>query len=252
MEPYIIEKRSDNYILFTINRHEKRNAISFEVMDGLEKAINLAKEQNVKALVITGAGESAFCSGGDLSVFHGLKTEEQAYGMLSKMSNILYRLLTLEIPTVALMNGVAVGGGCELAISCDYRIAKEGIKAGFVQGYLAITSGWGGGTMLVEKMQSNHAEQMLMEAKLNHTDKLLQIGFIDSVYSGDSLEACEQFLKNMTDKQVEVLKAYKSILIRKWEQSNLKGRIDEEVRRCAVLWADEAHHEAVANFIAKK
>lgn len=110
MKPYLLEEREQGCLLFTINRPEKRNAINFDVMDGLSEAINRTKKPGVKALIITGAGEDAFSSGGDLSIFHQLKTEEEAYGMLSKMSNILYRLLTLPKPTIALINGTAVGG----------------------------------------------------------------------------------------------------------------------------------------------
>lgn len=253
MAAYLIEKQANGVLLFTINRPEKRNAINFEVMDGLKEAIQIAKEnQDVKALMVTGSGTAAFCSGGDLSVFHGLKTEEQAYGMLSKMSHILYELVTLEKPTVALLNGAAVGGGCELAICCDYRLAKDGIRAGFIQGTLAITSGWGGGTILTEKFNSNKAQTMLMEARPYDTDELLELGFIDEIFTGDAVNAGNQFLKQFLDKQIGVLTAYKRMSIRKWEISRLQDRIEEEVVRCSVLWADEAHHEAVNNFMKQK
>ena len=99
---YTIEKRDMGYLLFTITRSEKRNAINYEVMDGLTEAISLANDPAIKALVITGEGDHAFCSGGDLSVFHQLHTKEEAYAMLSKMSKILYSLLTLTKPTIAL------------------------------------------------------------------------------------------------------------------------------------------------------
>lgn len=249
MAPYLIEKQENGVLLFTINRPEKRNAINYDVMDGLKKALQMAKnDEQVKALMVTGSGTRAFCSGGDLSVFHGLKTEEQAYGMLSKMSHILYELVTLEKPTIAVLNGAAVGGGCELAICCDYRIAREGVKAGFIQGTLAITSGWGGGTILTEKFNSNKAQTMLMEAKPYHTDELLELGFIDSTFTGDAVEAGKKFLETFLDKQLGVLAAYKRMLVRKWETSQLKERIDEEVVRCSVLWESDAHHEAVNNF----
>ena len=240
------------YLLFTITRSEKRNAINYEVMDGLAEAISLANDPAIKALVITGEGDRAFCSGGDLSVFHQLHTKEEAYKMLSKMSKILYKLLTIKKPTIALMNGSAVGGGCELAAACDFRLAREGIKAGFVQGKLAITTGWGGGTILAEKLPAGSSMKLLMEAEIQSAKYLSEIGFIDKIYSSNPLAACESYLEKLIAVELGVLEAYKMLWIRKWEESKLKERIEKEVSNCSVLWESEAHHKFVKDFISKK
>lgn len=221
-------------------------------MDGLKEAILRAKEPNIKALVITGEGSHAFCSGGDLSVFHALKTKEEAYTMLSKMADILYTLVTLPKPTVALMNGTAIGGGCELAAACDYRLAREGSKVGFVQGQQAITTGWGGGSILAEKLPAQAAMKLLMESEIEPAEKMHQFGFINQLYSGDSLSACEKYLKKLLSIDISVLESYKMIWIRKWEENKLYERIEKEVRNCALLWESEAHHEQVRKFIGKK
>ena len=248
---YSIEKQEKGYLLFTINRSEKRNAINFDVMEGLAEAIKKATEPDVLALVITGKDDRAFCSGGDLSVFHLLHTKEEAYPMLSKMANILYSLLTLPIPTIALMNGTAIGGGCELAAACDFRIAREGIKAGFVQGKQAITTGWGGGSILTEKFPVSVSMKLLMEAEQQTATYLNEIGFIDALYTDNSLKACEVYLEKMFANDLRVLKSYKMILVRKWEETKLRERIEEEVRNCSLLWESDAHHEYVKSFIRK-
>lgn len=249
---YTIEKRENGYLLFTITRNEKRNAINYDVMDGLVEALSRAKESDIKALVISGEGDSAFCSGGDLSVFHLLQTEEEAYSMLSKMANILYSLLTLSKPTIALLNGTAIGGGCELAAACDFRIARQGIKAGFVQGKQAITTGWGGGSILVEKFPAPIAMKLLMEAETQTAEYLHTAGFIDALYTDDPIIACETFLEKILSVDVPVLESYKRMLMRKWEESGLRERIEKEVRVCSVLWESDAHHEYVQKFIRKK
>ncbi|MFL6518200.1 MAG: enoyl-CoA hydratase/isomerase family protein [Bacillus sp. (in: firmicutes)] len=248
---YSIEKQEKGYLLFTINRSEKRNAINFDVMEGLAEAIKRASEPDIKALVITGKDDRAFCSGGDLSVFHKLHTKEEAYPMLSKMANILYSLLTLAVPTMALINGTAIGGGCELAAACDFRIAREGIKAGFVQGKQAITTGWGGGSILTEKFPGSAAMKLLMEAELQTASYLNEIGFIDALYRGNSLKACEAYLEKMLTNDRSVLKSYKMLWVRKWEETKLRERIEEEVRNCSLLWESDDHHQYVKTFIGK-
>ncbi|WP_442599392.1 enoyl-CoA hydratase/isomerase family protein [Neobacillus sp. D3-1R] len=250
MKPYLIEE--ENKILrFTINREEQRNAINFEIMEGLEKVLELGEKGACKALIVTGAGNNAFCSGGDLSVFHDLKTEEEAYHMLSKMAEILYRLLTFPKPTIAIMNGPAVGGGCELATACDFRIARRGIKAGFIQGKLAITTGWGGGSMLLEKMEMANAMKLLMTAEVYEVDKLKDMGFIHQIYDEDGWEAVQVFLEKIVKLESEVLSAYKKLLIGKWESNQLHRRIFDEVRSCAKLWESETHHLQVNRFLTK-
>lgn len=249
---YLIEERKSGYLLFTINRIEKRNAISYEVMKGLKKALELARNANVKALVITGSGDQVFCSGGDLSEFHLLETQIEAYPMLKEMSQVLYGVLTLPKPTIALMNGTAVGGGCELAIACDFRLAKNGVKAGFVQGKQAITTGWGGGSILAEKLPQSTTMKLLMEGEVHTAEYLRAVGFLDEFYDGAPLIACEKFLNKMFTLEAGVLSAYKNMYIRKYEKSKLVERIEDEVLACSFLWESEAHHQHVANFLKNK
>lgn len=252
MKAYTIEKKELGYLLFTITRGEKRNAIDFEVMEGLSEAIQMTNEPDVKALVITGSGDRAFCSGGDLSVFHALQTKEEAYAMLSKMSAILYSLLTLPKPTLGLINGHAVGGGCEVLTACDYRIARSGIKAGFVQGKQAITTGWGGGSILIEKLAPSKALKLLMDAELKPAEELKEDGFIDEIFEEPPLAACENFLGKLLSVDISVLQAYKNIMVRKWKESKLSERMEQEVRNCSYLWESDAHHSYVNNFLNKK
>lgn len=250
---YLLEKE-DGILTFTINREEKRNAVNDAVMNGLQEVITYVKEHDdVRFLVITGAGERSFCSGGDLSEFHSLETEDEAFGMLSKMGNILYELATLPVPTIALINGSAVGGGCEIATACDFRLMASHAKAGFIQGTLAITSGWGGGTYLFERgLRHDHAMKLLIDAKPYEAGKLAEIGWVTQVYvEGTKEEALAEFIEQMRKIHPSVHQAYKEIELRKWRERNMYERVMEEVRLCAKLWESEAHHEAVRGFLTK-
>lgn len=243
----------EGIITFTIDRAEKRNAINDEVMEGLKEVITYIQERrDIRFLVVTGSGDQAFCSGGDLSEFHCLKTEEQAYGMLSKMGNILYDLATLHIPTIALINGAAVGGGCEIATACDFRLVASHAKCGFIQGTLSITSGWGGGTYLFERgLRHDQALKMLLESKKYDAQHLYDIGWAIRVFEGSKEKALEAFICDMRKIHPEVHQAYKKIELRKWKEKNIYARVMEEIRLCAKLWESDAHNEAVNRFLNK-
>lgn len=234
---------------FTIDRPEIRNAINDEVMQGLEKLVERATAELPRLVIITAAGDRAFCSGGDLSVFHALETEEQAYPMLKRMGDVLYQIKTLPVPVAALVNGTAVGGGCEIATACDYRLIRSHAKAGFIQGTLAITSGWGGGTYLFEALQHDQALKMLSEARLYSADELLVNGWATAVIQDD--EDAEKFVESFSEVLPDVHRAYKEMAVRRWRQTQLKERVEAEIRRCAQLWESEAHHAAVASFLKK-
>ncbi|WP_269049599.1 enoyl-CoA hydratase/isomerase family protein [Sporosarcina sp. G11-34] len=237
---------------FTIDRPEMRNAVNTEVVNGLESFINqIEDDASVSFAIITGTGEQAFCSGGDLSEYHSLRTAEESFPMLSRMAGLLHRLATLTIPTVALVNGTAVGGGCELAMACDYRVVSNKARAGFIQGTLAITTGWGGATLLFEKDgKHDRVFRLLSEAKIHTANEMLEMGWATEIYEGSAEEGLSQFLEKMLAVQPSVHKAYKTIAVRKWTADFIKDRMIEEARQCSILWESEAHHEAVERFLA--
>ncbi|MGR3763752.1 enoyl-CoA hydratase/isomerase family protein [Rossellomorea sp. NS-SX7] len=252
MGDYIIHKNQHGVLQFIINRPEKRNAINYEIMDGLEKALKECEgNPSIKAFVITGSGEEAFCSGGDLSEFHRLKTEEESYGMLSKMGRILIELAFLPKPTLAFINGTAIGGGCEIAAACDLRIAKKGVKMGFVQGNLAITTGWGGGTLLHKRITSPRALSLLMTASLYETETLVEMGFINELVGRTEDFKDLPLLNALSSKTTDVLQAYKQQQLNGWDRKNMEKNIESEIRQCSKLWAMDEHHQAVDRFLAK-
>lgn len=239
---------------FTIDRPEMRNAVNYAVMEGLEQFLARVEENpDVAFAVITGAGDLAFCSGGDLSEFHSLRTADEAYPMLSKMAGLLYRVATLPMPVIALVNGAAVGGGCEIATACDYRIISSTAKAGFIQANLAITTGWGGATLLFEKDgKHDRVLRLLTEAEVHTADQMLEAGWATEIYEGAAEEGLKRFLAKMSAHHPSVHRAYKTIAIRKWTADFMRDRMIEESRQCSILWGSDTHHDAVAQFLSKK
>lgn len=239
---------------FTIDRPEMRNAVNYAVMEGLEQFLNQIEDNPaVSFAVLTGAGDRAFCSGGDLAEFHGFRTAEEAFPMLSKMAGLLYRVATLPMPVIAVVNGAAVGGGCEIATACDYRLVSSQAKAGFIQGTLAITTGWGGATLLFEKDgKHDRVFRLLSEAEILTADQLLAVEWATELYEGSAEEGLKDFLAKMSKVHPSVHRAYKTVAIRKWTADFMRDRMLEEARQCSLLWESEAHHEAVEQFLSKK
>jgi enoyl-CoA hydratase len=137
----------DGLAVVTIDRPHARNAISLETMDQLEKALDGA--DGAKALVLTGAGDRAFVSGGDLKELSALRTELEASSMAFRMRTICDRIARFPGPTIAALNGHALGGGAEFAVAADIRLAADDVKIGFNQVTLAIMPAWGGAERLV-------------------------------------------------------------------------------------------------------
>lgn len=239
---------------FMIDRPEMRNAINTEVVDGLESFLNQVEgDTSVSFAVITGAGDRAFCSGGDLAEYQALRTAAEAFPMLSRMAGLLHRVATLPVPVIALVNGTAVGGGCELATACDYRLVSSKAKAGFIQGTLAITTGWGGATLLFEKDgKHDRVFRLLSEATIRSAEEMLEIEWATEIFEGTAEEGLANFLEKMSAVHPSVHKAYKSIAIRKWTADFIRDRMLEEARQCSILWESDAHHEAVDRFLTGK
>ncbi len=240
-----------NYLLVTLNRPEVKNAINFEVMNILDKAIErVKKDVNLKALVITGAGD-VFCSGGDLKEFHLLDNQLDALQMLSCMGDILYKIATLPKPVFAFLNGPAVGGGLELATACDFRYAKKGTVIGFIQIQQGITTGWGGGELLLEKVPEGIGMEWLMSGKRFSVNEAYTHGFVNSIMPEINEEIMTPLVESIIKNDIQALMAYKEIVVRKRKASDLHVRMQEEIKRCSELWVLPTHMEAVKRFKEK-
>ncbi|WP_280274987.1 enoyl-CoA hydratase/isomerase family protein [Nocardia wallacei] len=169
----------DGLAVVTINRPHARNAIAPDTMDQLDKAIDAAA--GARALVLTGAGDRAFVSGGDLKELAALRTEAQAAEMAWRMRGICDRLAAFPGPVVAALNGHALGGGAEVAVAADIRIAADDIKIGFNQVSLAIMPAWGGAERLAALVGRSRALLLAGSGAILDAAAAERAGLVDRV-----------------------------------------------------------------------
>jgi enoyl-CoA hydratase/carnithine racemase len=171
----------------TINRPEARNAIALHTMDQLEQAI--ARAEGALCLVIRGEGDKAFVSGGDLKELSALRTEEQAAAMAWRMRSICDRLANFPAPVVAALNGHALGGGAEVAVAADIRVAADDIKIGFNQVSLGIMPAWGGAERLATLIGRGRALMLAGTGAVLTADQAERAGLVDRVLPRATFEA---------------------------------------------------------------
>lgn len=179
----------DGLAVITIDRPHARNAISLETMDQLEKALDgIEGSTGAHALVVTGAGDRAFVSGGDLKELSALRTEPDASAMAWRMRAICDRIAGFPGPTIAALNGHALGGGAEFAVAADIRVAADDVKIGFNQATLAIMPAWGGAERLVQLVGFSKALLLAGTGTVLDASEAERIGLVDKVLPRESFE----------------------------------------------------------------
>lgn len=183
---FILYEQKDNYAILTINREKALNALNSQVLEEIDTAIDAIDLDTVRCLIITGAGQKSFVAGADIGEMSGLtKAEGEAFG---KKGNAVFRKIeSLPIPVIAAVNGFALGGGCELSMSCDIRLASENAVFGQPEVGLGITPGFGGTQRLARTIGVGKAKEILYTARNIKVDAALSLGLVNSVYPIDEL-----------------------------------------------------------------
>ena len=170
----------------TIDRPKALNALNSQVLEELDAAIDSMDLDTVRVVVLTGAGEKSFVAGADIGEMSSLtKAEGEAFG--KKGNDIFRKIESLPIPVIAAVNGFALGGGTELAMSCDIRICSENAVFGQPETGLGITPGFGGTQRLARLVSPGYAKQLLYTAKNIKAPEALRIGLVNAVYPQEEL-----------------------------------------------------------------
>ncbi|MCI9140334.1 enoyl-CoA hydratase [bacterium 1XD42-8] len=185
MEFVLYEQRGAVGII-TINREKALNALNSAVLDELDKTLDNVNQEEVRCLILTGAGQKSFVAGADIGEMSSLtKKEGEAFG--KKGNDVFRKLETFPIPVIAAINGFALGGGCEISMSCDIRICSENAVFGQPEVGLGITPGFGGTQRLARIVGVGKAKEMIYGARNIKADEAYRIGLVNNVYPIEEL-----------------------------------------------------------------
>lgn len=169
----------------TVNRPEVRNALNFGVLDGIEAALDsLERNGDVGAIVFTGHGEKAFVAGADINQLIGYTLRD---GLTARMQRLWDRIQESDLPTIAAVNGFALGGGNELAMSCDIRVAAQNAQFGLPETNLGILPGAGGTQRLSRLVGLGRAQEMILTGRIIDAEEALRIGLVTNVVPAEKL-----------------------------------------------------------------
>jgi enoyl-CoA hydratase/carnithine racemase len=251
-EPIILT-RSGTTATLILNRPEQRNALTLEAMAQFAHAIDqIAADGSSRALIVTGQGTEAFCSGADLLEMSQKNTEADAAHMIGLMGAALRALERLPIPTFAAINGYALGGGAELALACDFRIIDFDGRIGFIQAKRGVIPGWGGGQRLMRLVGYAQALDILLSARLLSADESFSIGLVGCIApSGEAVGAAETWAASFARLDPAVVRALKAGLQAGWTQ-RYDDALQTERALFPPLWASETRQQATQAFLNKQ
>ena len=249
-EDVLIYEEVDNIAILTLNRTFHLNALNTTVFDQLLKVITAIDTTKISALIITGAGEKAFVAGVDI---YEMSTLNKRFGkeFSRKGNEVLRKIETLPIPVIAAVNGYALGGGVELALSCDLRICSTNAIFGMPEVKLGINPGFGGTQRLSRLIRQGMAKQMIYGGNYIDAYEALRIGLVNAVYpQGELLEQAKLLAKNIAKNGRNAVAASKKA-INEGMQVDIEQGIKIEEYQFGECFENEEQINGMKNFLEK-
>jgi enoyl-CoA hydratase len=242
--------RDDAVAVVAVDRQDALNALDVETLTALRDRLrDLADDGETRAVVLTGAGDKAFVAGADIKYMSGLDVDEaKAWGALGHETTRL--LETMPKPTIAAVNGFALGGGCELALACDIRYASSSAKLGQPEINLGIIPGWGGTQRLARAVGLGVAKELLYTGRNVDADEALRVGLVNGVHDPvlDKAREVAQLLATRSPVALRVLKG----LANRALGGDHASTLDAEADSFGELFSSEDAKEGLTAFIEKR
>ena len=232
----------------TIDRAEKRNPLSLGVLDRIREIfVEHRADYGLRAAVVTGSGTRAFASGGDLAELANYRSHQEAISFSRHGRAALEAVRTFPVPVIARVNGVALGGGAELALACDMRFAAATARIGFIHGRLHIAPSWGGGSDLARLVGTAQALDLMTRSTIIDAATAVEIGLFSAAAEAD--EPFEQWfdaqLGTILSNPPQVMRAFKSIIVAARPADRFSA-LELETQNFADVWEHRDHWTAVA------
>jgi enoyl-CoA hydratase len=253
--PHLLVEVRDRVLRVTLNRPQKHNALSRALLADLRTVFeDHSGNATLLAAVVRGAGDQSFAAGGDLRDLSSVRTLDQAREMANQAKAALNAIRRFPVPVVAALNGNAIGGGAELAVSCDFRVAAAHARIGFVQGKLNITSAWGGGVDLLEIVGPAVGLRMLTRSEVLDGPTALGRGLYDAVATGDQDldSAVDEFLAPVLGQVPQVLRAFKALVTASRRGVSRKDLEELETEGLAETWVHPDHWAAADKILSPR
>ena len=251
LETQFIKYEEEGMIaVLTINRPKALNALNSQVLDELDKTLDSIDTNKIRALIITGAGEKSFVAGADIGEMSSLsKKEGEAFG--KKGNDVFRKLETFPIPVIAAVNGFALGGGCEISMSCDIRICSDNAVFGQPEVGLGITPGFGGTQRLARLVGPGMAKQMIYTARNIKADEAFRIGLVNAVYPQSELLGEAKKLAETIARQAPIAVRNCKKAINDGLQVDMDKAIEIEERLFGGCFETEDQRAGMGNFLEK-
>lgn len=240
----------DEFALLRIDRPKALNALSFALLADIGRALDAVAVSSARALIVTGAGERAFCAGADIVELQGRALAAQRAGAEAGQA-VFARLDRLPIPSVALVNGYAFGGGLEFALACTFRLATANAKFGLPEIKLGLIPGYGGTQRLPRVIGPARALEMILTGRTVGADEALRLGLANRLVDGDPLAAACAFAREFSGHGRLALQFAREAVLRAGDTSLAEGlRIEADLSTLA--FATEDADEGMRAFVEKR
>ena len=248
----IIYNAEDGIGIITMNRPKSMNAINDEFMRELGHAIDLIEtDEEVGAVIVTG-GEKFFAAGADIKYIMGISTPLEAHKFVTGVQSLFCRLEDLEKPTIAAVSGLALGGGCELALACDIRLAAENAIFGLPEIKIGVLPGGGGTQRLPRLIGAGRAKEILYTGDPIDANEAYRIGLVNKVIKSDALmEEAKKMAKKLRERPAFALKMIKTS-VNKGMSMDLQSALAHEARCFEILFSTEDQEEGMKAFMEKR